>query len=780
MRRILIQNNFTMLQIQRVSVPLLLLSLATFLPTLFLPTLAWAQSADSSARTSSARTSSARTISTRTMSLEEIVVVASRRPQSISQIPASVYVISDTEIETRVRAGIPFKEMLGQLIPSLDIGPQGRTNFGQNLRGRAVQVMIDGVSLTGSRAISRQFDAIDPFNIDHIEVLSGASSIYGGGATGGIINIVTRSGGPGLGVELRGGVRSSGHGGGDKQLGAAIEGGNERVNGRLSMAWHKNGGAYDADGKQIFPDITQTDLQYNQRKDLMGSLNVDAGDAGTLHFLGQHYVSRMDGDKAAYLGPNLAGALGGKPELLAVRSGFSSDVVPQTTRNMFIADWTAPQLVFGQDLLLQTFWRNEKLDFYPFPGSSSVSIGASRTTVPYYGTSRQNTTAYGLKSALMGHLGDNLTLTYGIDFTRERFDATQALFDPAIAYASGGLDFVTVGRVGRYPGFTTRQTAGYVQLDWTVTPSVTISGGLRQQHTAVSVNDFVGFAQQVLIASGVAGFADAIPGGHNHYRATLPNLGVVWSLTPHQQLYVSYAEGFELPDPAKYYGRGDYSLAAIGGRLALGTSSNVNDSPLRAIKTRQLETGVRGNVGPVDYSAAAFYALSDKAIEIVPVTLALNVVDQKVRTYGLEGQLVWQFATQWRVGGNAIALRSENKVGTRWSKAPVTTSSPPKLAAFVSYGSAMGSSVTLQSTTVFNLSDADRNKLHGYTTLDLFGSHRRGSWLFSAGVQNLLNKDYQSIWSQRATIFYSALVAPKTVYFPGQGRNYTMTVTREL
>lgn len=54
--------------------------------------------------------------------------------------------------------------------------------------------MIDGVSLNSSRGISRQFDSIDPFNIERIEVMSGASAVYGGGATGGIINIVTKKG----------------------------------------------------------------------------------------------------------------------------------------------------------------------------------------------------------------------------------------------------------------------------------------------------------------------------------------------------------------------------------------------------------------------------------------------------------------------------------------------------------------------------------------------------------------------------------------------------------
>ncbi len=46
-------------------------------------------------------------------------------------------------------------------------------------------------------------DSIDPFNIDHIEVISGATSLYGGGSTGGLINIVTKKGQREQQVELQ-------------------------------------------------------------------------------------------------------------------------------------------------------------------------------------------------------------------------------------------------------------------------------------------------------------------------------------------------------------------------------------------------------------------------------------------------------------------------------------------------------------------------------------------------------------------------------------------------
>ena len=125
---------------------------------------------------------------------DTVVVVGSRTPTQISQIPGTVLVIEHEELQQQLDTGADLKSALGKLVPGLDLAPQGRTNYGQNMRGRSVQVLIDGVSMNSSRGLSRQFDAIDPFNIDHVEVISGANSLYGGGATGGIINIITRKG----------------------------------------------------------------------------------------------------------------------------------------------------------------------------------------------------------------------------------------------------------------------------------------------------------------------------------------------------------------------------------------------------------------------------------------------------------------------------------------------------------------------------------------------------------------------------------------------------------
>ena len=125
---------------------------------------------------------------------EHILVTANRTEQKISDIAGTVWLVNLEELQSQINAGHDFKTSLAQLIPSLDLASTTRTNYGQNMRGRQMVVMIDGVSLNSSRGISRHLDAIDPFNISRIEVLSGATAIYGGGSTGGVINIITKQG----------------------------------------------------------------------------------------------------------------------------------------------------------------------------------------------------------------------------------------------------------------------------------------------------------------------------------------------------------------------------------------------------------------------------------------------------------------------------------------------------------------------------------------------------------------------------------------------------------
>lgn len=707
--------------------------------------------------------------------LNDVVIVSSRRPQHISDIPGTVWVIDSTQLQSQIKAGVPLKEALAILIPGMDVGPQGRTNYGQNLRGRNVLVMIDGVSLNSTRGISRQFDAIDPFNIEKIEVLSGASAIYGGGATGGIINIVTKKAGVRkLAFETEVSGRSGLRSGDDHDLrvSQSVAAGNEWVKGRIGATYQKNGGAYDSHNNQVLTDITQTDLQYNRTIDVLGNVEFKLASNQSLSLTAHYYDSKFDGTKGLYLGPNLSGALGNHPELIYVKDSFQSDVVPRSKRSMANAEYHINDILGGQQVQVQAYGRTERIDFYPFPGSfSSTSPAAS---LAYMGSSKQNTDYYGGRLVLSKQWR-TVSLTYGVDADREKFWADQVLFDVSTSFATGGLVNKTTATIGRYPSYHVRGLSGFAQGEWRIVSQLNLSAGIRQQHMGVTVDDFVAANQQAFMKNGYGTTADAISGGSNSYNVTLANAGLVYKVSKQQQAWFNYSQGFSLPDPAKYYGQGKYTLTGTNWRL--DTSVNVGSTPLEGIKTSQYEAGYRyrSNSG-FHAQGALFYALSNKNIQYVATTLAVKVVDDKQRTYGLEGEVGYAKEAGLEGGASGQWIRTELKSNDQWLFQNVALASPSKLTVYTGW-KARAWSVRAQVLNSFNLKDDYGNKLAGFTTFDLVGHVKLPLGGLTIGIQNLLNRDYQTTWSQRSQILYKGTAAPKTFEYFGRGRTFSLTYT---
>lgn len=678
-----------------------------------------------------------------TVNLKPIEVsVASRTSTAISEIPGTVWVVDQQQLREQIDSGVSLKEAIGKLVPGLDLAPEGRTNYGQNMRGRNVLVMIDGVSQNSSRGLSRQFDSISPFNVERVEVLSGASAIYGGGATGGIINIVTKKGEAGdARFETQLGA-SSGFNNSDDlatRFAQSISGGNDRINARLGISGEQNEAFYDGAGDQIFIDNTQTDLQYNRTIDVLGSVGLKLTDEQSLDLLAQYYDSGNHGSTGIYF-PNLNYNAPSDLEDAELRSGYSSDLEPRTRRLLLNANYHHSD-VLGQDFYLQASYRKEDDNFYPFPYYNRATPTGSRGV--YFAASQQNFEVTSLKG-LFAKQWDTLKLTYGVDLDRERFNAQQTTFDALTSSESGGLDLEKDSKADRYPSYRVDGVSVYAQLDWHATDNLTLSGGARRQQMDVDVSDFKG-----------------VPGGSNDYQVNLYNVGAIYDFKNGHQIWTNYGEGFDLPDPAKYYGKAGMSVA---------------DNPLAGIKSRQVELGWRYADLDWDAQAALYYIWSDKIINVDSQTLTINVEDQKSRDFGFEGALTRHFQSGWEGGGTLHLTRSEEEdTNGGWIKRDARYASLSKATAFVGW-KGDGRSARLQANHAFSLKDDADHEIDGYTTFDLLASQDTGFGTFSAGIQNLLDKQYSTVWGQRATLFYSPTYGPAYLYdYQGRGRTYTLT-----
>ena len=135
--------------------------------------------------------------------LEEVIVVAQKREQSLQDVPISLAVMDSGMLATR---GIDNLTDIGANVPNLVVNPVNNTptsvrmfvrGIGQNdvqlTQDPSVALYMDGVYIGTS--IGAGFDGVD---VQHIEILRGPQgTLYGRNASGGAVNIVTRRADPG-------------------------------------------------------------------------------------------------------------------------------------------------------------------------------------------------------------------------------------------------------------------------------------------------------------------------------------------------------------------------------------------------------------------------------------------------------------------------------------------------------------------------------------------------------------------------------------------------------
>ncbi len=310
--------------------------------------------------------------------------------------------------------------------------------------------MIDGVSLNSSRRVSRQFDSISPSNIEHIEILSGATAVYGGDATGGIINIVTKKGSEGsLHGSTSVGVQSGFNGSDDVDytLSQFLTGGTENVQGRVGLNFSQTKDAYDGSGERLIPDIAQGSLTYNRVVDVTAGVSMQPTDKQDIDVSMQYYNSKQDRPYSYDFGAKLAG-LSGIPaysDITTVSKGFESDRQAETKRHQLNINYSNEDVFGGQSFIGQLSYRKEDLKFMPYPKPTGL-----KQMPVIFSASEQSTDVSTLRMALVKDAVP-VKVTYGVSASRENFEADQMVFDPMTSIKSHGLVNKKSSMIGRYP-----------------------------------------------------------------------------------------------------------------------------------------------------------------------------------------------------------------------------------------------------------------------------------------------------------------------------------------
>lgn len=137
---------------------------------------------------------------------EEVVVTATRLSRTISAIPTRVEVISGEELGEKANMKPGDIRMLLSESTGIQTQQTSATSYNSSIRiqgldGRYTQLLRDGYPMYAGFAGSLSILQIAPLDLKQVEVIKGsASTLYGGGAIAGLVNLVSKT--PGQEREL--------------------------------------------------------------------------------------------------------------------------------------------------------------------------------------------------------------------------------------------------------------------------------------------------------------------------------------------------------------------------------------------------------------------------------------------------------------------------------------------------------------------------------------------------------------------------------------------------
>lgn len=124
----------------------------------------------------------------------EVVVTASRQARLSSSVPASFSLITPRDLTVRniVSLDQALRYVPGVQVMDNQVNIRGSSGFSFNT-GSRVLVLLDGLPLLSPESDGIPFDALPFAQVERIEIVKGpGSALFGGGALGGVINVITR------------------------------------------------------------------------------------------------------------------------------------------------------------------------------------------------------------------------------------------------------------------------------------------------------------------------------------------------------------------------------------------------------------------------------------------------------------------------------------------------------------------------------------------------------------------------------------------------------------
>ncbi|WP_201345050.1 TonB-dependent siderophore receptor [Thiohalobacter sp. COW1] len=549
------------------------------------------------------------TIAGESLELGRVVVTATRTERDISEVPASVSVITSEEIEKSTAqsadellqglAGVDVRHSMGVL----SVGTSNKVTMrgmGGLTEARAL-MLIDGVPVNEVWSGGVEWNQIPVEDIERIEVVRGAgSALYGSNAMGGVINIITKK--PSEETQTK---VTLGYGSMDTKDGSASMSGSAG-----KWGYRLSGGITRSDGYQPLPEnkLKATSIDKGaERENFRGVLSYDLTDSSLLSLTGEYYHHQTTG---TYDIP-----------------GYN----PFEQKNKVLSAKYNNRLGGGRELSATLYTKSEDSSY------DNANYLTGYTTNRFDSVSEQSNVGGNLQyTAPFSSSGAaNHVITTGLDFRQGEIDRQDTYYD-------GSGRFIQVKGSQRYAGLYAQDEIFLMDDD------LVLNIGGRYDYW----KNYDGYNYDTVASPVETNFEDA---SHSSFN---PKLGAIYQLNPSTAIRGSVGKAFRAPNLYDLY------------RTYIATSTMIYypNADLGPEKVLSYEVGLDQQLGD---SATLSVTLYHNDAEDFISTLSITCTDPaftscyekqnvgEVSTQGVEVDFRYAFTRHWGLSANYTYNRSE-------------------------------------------------------------------------------------------------------------------------
>ncbi|MEM9771578.1 MAG: TonB-dependent receptor, partial [Cyanobacteria bacterium P01_D01_bin.73] len=527
----------------------------------------------------------------------QFIITATRTEEEINRVPRSVTVISREQIRQQLSFNNSLTYLLGKLVPGFAPPTLNNSSSELELRGRPIVVLVDGVPQTpNSNGNASDLRVIDPSLIERIEILRGPSAIYGDGATGGIVNIITQQPtNEEVKFNAEVGTITSLDPFGDDSFGynivAGVSGSGERLDGLLSLSLDAVNSLFDGNGDRIIPtNATDTD-----RFGVLAKVGYNFDENQRLELTYNYYRDSLETE---FFIDESVTDIPGLQTGRAIRVGdIDYEDEPQQVNHVVNLTYSNDD-IFGSKLDFQAYFRDRELVqrftdtrqgpfagaalFEPFPDIWQTGLEA---------------TEWGGRLQLDSPIGDSFGVLWGVDYTNERNDRPLRIADNDDFDNNREVNIVDDSLTQGGP-YDVESVGLFAQGTWDISEQLRFIGGIRYENINVSVEDY----RLAFVTT------NQLPrdrqGGKESFDDVAFNAGLVYNPTPEISLFANFSQGFSIPD--------------VGTILLSGPDFSVDDDlRLEPQKVDNYEIGVSVDFGRLQATLTGFYNESDLGTRII-------------------------------------------------------------------------------------------------------------------------------------------------------------------